>query len=56
MAKCRIETDGYSAASVRIAHTCAETFSPGDLIRLLQPSAVLLASLQLDLVTTEMFV
>lgn len=48
VAKCRTPTEDDSAASVRIAKLCAGEFPPADLISILQPAAVLLASLRLD--------
>jgi hypothetical protein len=48
VAKCRTPTEDDSAASVRIAKLCAGEFPPAELIATLQPAAVLLASLRLD--------
>lgn len=48
VAKCRTVTEDDSAASVRLAQACAAAYPPSELIRLLQPAAVLLASLRLD--------
>lgn len=48
-AKCRTPTEEESSASIRLARLCAEVYPPRDLVRLLDPVAVLVASLQLDL-------
>lgn len=48
VAKCRTATEIESGASVRLAKMCAQVYPPAGLVRLLQPAAVLLASLQLD--------
>jgi hypothetical protein len=47
-AKCRTVTDADSSASMRLARLCTETYPPAALIGVLQPAAVLVASLQLD--------
>ena len=48
VAKCRTTTEDDNAASVRLAKICSRVFPPEALISLLQPAAVLLASLRLD--------
>jgi len=48
VAKCRTATEDDSAASMRIARVCSAAFPPSELVRLLRPAAVLLASLRLD--------
>jgi len=47
-AKCRTVTDADSGASLRLARLCAQTYPPAALVAVLQPAAVLVASLQLD--------
>lgn len=47
-AKCRTVTEEESNASLRLAKLCAEEYPPADLVRMLRPAALLIASLQLE--------
>lgn len=48
VAKCRTATEESSTASAKLAKACSKVYPPSELIAILKPAVILLASLRLD--------